>query len=123
MPISVQVYTSIDDEEQRNQLERLYNSSPEFISGTIAVEQLQQQLKQYSLLYTAEFNCRIIAAIWCIGTGDTRSLQHIVVHPANRGRGVAQRLISELCRMEKAKQVEHFQPGCGAIAHYLAQLA
>ncbi|MEB3754604.1 GNAT family N-acetyltransferase [Acinetobacter sp. MD2(2019)] len=122
MPISVHVYTSIDDEEQRDQLERLYNSSPEFPTGAAAIAQLQQALSQYTLLYTAEFNQRIIAAIWSSGSGAERTLKYIVVHPANRGRGVAERLIDEVCAQEQAKNVQHFIPGCGAIARNLAKL-
>ncbi len=38
-------------------------------------------------------------------------LEYIVVHPANRGRGVADRLVSEVCRMEEAKGVQHFRAG------------
>jgi ribosomal protein S18 acetylase RimI-like enzyme len=30
-------------------------------------------------------------------------LEYIVVHPANRGRGVAERLVEEVCRMEEEK--------------------
>lgn len=122
MPITVHAYTSIDEEDIRNQLERLYSSSPEFPNGATAIVQLQQALAQYTLLYTAEFNSRIIGAIWCIGTGDERKLQYIVVHPANRGRGVAERLISEVCRMEEEKNVQHFIPGCMAIRRNLVRL-
>lgn len=122
MPITVHAYTSIDEEEIRDQLERLYSSSPEFPDGATAIAQLQQALAQYTLLYTAEFNTRIIGAIWCTGTGEEKKLQYIVVHPANRGRGVAERLISEVCRMEEAKNVQHFVPGCIAIHRNLLRL-
>ncbi|MHA3052366.1 GNAT family N-acetyltransferase [Acinetobacter sp. ANC 4640] len=122
MPITVHAYTSIADEDIRNQLERLYDTSPEFSDGQDAVDQLEHNLAQYTLLYTAEFNTRIIGAIWCTGSGDERTLQYIVVHPANRGRGVAERLVAEACRMEQDKQVEHFIPGCGAIHRCLAHL-
>ena len=33
-------------------------------------------------------------------------LEYIVVHPANRGRGVAERLVEEACRIEEAKGVK-----------------
>ncbi|HRM51259.1 MAG TPA: GNAT family N-acetyltransferase [Acinetobacter johnsonii] len=115
MPITVHAYTSLEKEELRSQLERLYDTSPEFGDGHDAVEQLEQNLAQYTLLYTAEFNTKVIGAIWCSGQGENKTLEYIVVHPANRGRGVAERLVEEVCRMEEAKGVKVFEPGCGAI--------
>ncbi|ANF80836.1 GNAT family acetyltransferase [Acinetobacter sp. NCu2D-2] len=122
MPITVHAYTSLENEEVRSQLERLYDTSPEFSDGTDAIEQLEQNLAQYTSLYTAEFNTKVIGAIWSSGQGESRLLQNIVVHPANRGRGVADRLVSEVCRMEEEKGVKHFEPGCGAIHRCLAHL-
>lgn len=122
MPITVHAYTSLENEEVRSQLERLYDTSPEFSDGTDAIEQLEQNLAQYTSLYTAEFNTKIIGAIWATGQGESRLLQNIVVHPANRGRGVADRLVSEVCRLEEEKNVKHFEPGCGAIHRCLAHL-
>jgi ribosomal protein S18 acetylase RimI-like enzyme len=122
MPITVHPKTTIENEDVRNQLERLYDTSPEFGDGKDAIEQLEQNLSQYTLLYTAEFNTRIIGAIWCTGQGDRKTLENIVVHPANRGRGVAERLVSEVCRMEEAKGVHHFEPGCGATHRCLSKL-
>jgi len=122
MPITVHAYTSLEKEELRSQLERLYDTSPEFGDGHDAVEQLEQNLAQYTLLYTAEFNTKVIGAIWCSGQGENKTLEYIVVHPANRGRGVAERLVEEVCRMEEAKGVEVFEPGCGAIHRCLEHI-
>ena len=85
MPITVHATTSIQKTEVREQLERLYDTSPEFSDGDDAIEQLEQNLSQYTLLYTAEFNTKIIGAIWVTGQGESRTLENIVVHPANRG--------------------------------------
>ena len=122
MPITVHAYTSLEKEELRSQLERLYDTSPEFGDGHDAVEQLEQNLAQYTLLYTADFNTKAIGAIWCSGQGENKTLEYIVVHPANRGRGVAERLVEEVCRMEEEKGVKIFEPGCGAIHRCLAHL-
>ena len=122
MPITVHAYTSLEKEELRSQLERLYDTSPEFGDGHDAVEQLEQNLVQYTLLYTAEFNTKVIGAIWCSGKGENKTLEYIVVHPANRGRGVAERLVDEVCRMEEAKGVKVFEPGCGAIHRCLEHI-
>ncbi len=122
MPITVHAKTSLENQEVRDQLERLYDTSPEFGDGKDAVEQLEQNLAQYTLLYTAEFNTKIIGALWCSGQGESKVLENIVVHPANRGRGVAERLVEEVCRMEEEKGVKIFEPGCGAIHRCLAHL-
>ena len=122
MPITVHAYTSLEKEELRSQLERLYDTIPEFGDGHDAVEQLEQNLAQYTLLYTAEFNTKVIGAIWCSGQGENKTLEYIVVHPANRGRGVAERLVEEVCRMEEAKGVKVFEPGCGAIHRCLEHI-
>ena len=122
MPITVHAYTSLENEEVSSQLERLYDTSPEFSDGADAIEQLEQSLTQYTLFYTAEFNTKLIGAIWCTGQGESKVLENIVVHPANRGRGVAERLVSEACRMEEEKGVKVFEPGCGAIHRCLAHL-
>ena len=122
MPITVHPHTTLENDEIRSQLERLYDTSPEFADGQDAIEQLEQNLAQYTLVYTAVFNTKIIAAIWCSGQEDKRRLENIVVHPANRGRGVAERLVAEVCRMEQEKGVQHFEPGCGAIHRCLASL-
>ena len=122
MPITVHAYTSVENEEVRNQLERLYDTSPEFSDGQDAISQLEQHLTQYTLLYTAEFNTKIIGALWSTGQQQIRTLENIVVHPANRGRGVAERLVAETCRMEEANGVTQFKPGCGAIYRCLESL-
>ncbi len=122
MPITVQAITSLENVEVRKQLERLYDTSPEFGDGADAIEQLEQNLEQYTLLYIAEFNTRIIGAMWCSGQGESKVLENIVVHPANRGRGVAERLVEEACRLEEDKGVKVFEPGCGAIHRCLAHI-
>lgn len=122
MPITVHTITSLENTEVRDQLERLYDTSPEFGDGEDAIEQLEQNLAQYTLLYTAEFNTKIIGAIWVTGQGESRLLENIVIHPANRGRGVAERLVSEVCRLEEQKGVNKFEPGCGAIHRCLSNL-
>ena len=122
MPITIHAKTSLENAEVRDQLERLYDTSPEFGDGKDAIEQLEQNLAQYTLLYTAEFNTKIIGALWCTGQGESKVLENIVVHPANRGRGVAERLVEEVCRIEEEKGVKNFEPGCGAIHRCLAHL-
>ncbi len=35
------------------------------------------------------------------------------MHPANRGRGVAERLVEEACRIEESNGVKTFEPDVG----------
>lgn len=122
MPVTVHAHSVLNDENLRVQLERLYETSPEFGDGAEAVERLDQALGQDTVLYTADFNDKVIGAIWSCGQGDSRLLQYVVVHPSNRGRGIAEQLIERLCEVESANGVAHFKPGCGAVHRILAHL-
>ena len=122
MPITVHAYRTLENLAIRTQLERLYDTSPEFGDGQDAMQQLEQDLQQYTTIYTAEFNTKIIGAIWSTGQGESRMLENIVVHPANRGRGVAERIVEEVCRIEEEHGVKQFEPGCGAIHRCLSHL-
>jgi GNAT superfamily N-acetyltransferase len=122
MPVTVHAYTSLADATLRQQIERVYETSPEFADGEDAAQQLDLALGKGDVLYTAEFNDKVIGAIWSRGQGDERLLQYVVVHPSNRGRGIAEQLIEQVCVQESAKGVAHFRPGCGAIHRMLAHL-
>lgn len=130
MPLTFHAYETLS-EDLRDQLENLYNISPEFADGTQAVEALDKALEKsaqsyttnfHAKLYTAEFNDKVIAAVWVTGCGPERLLQYIVVHYANRGRGVADQLVRAVTEQEQALGVTSFQPGCGAIHRALAHL-
>ena len=122
MPITIHAYSEIQDDELRAQLKRLYDTSPEFGDGDDAVQQLETAMQQGSQIYTAEFNQKVIGAVWVSGTDDTRLVQYVVVHPSNRGRGVAERLIGGVCEAEEQQGAKHFKPGCGAIHRCLSHL-
>lgn len=122
MPIQVEAVTNLRDVLIRNQVERLYELSPEFGDGLDAITQLDDALAKDTVLYIASFNDKIIGAIWCQRQNKTRLLEYVIIHPANRDRGVADRLISEVCRIEKLQGAEQFIPGCGAIHRCLAHL-
>jgi GNAT superfamily N-acetyltransferase len=122
MPITVHAYANLDDESIRTQLERLYDTSPEFSDGADAADQLVDEMKKNTQIYAAEFNNKIIGAIWVSGQGAERLLHYIVVHPSNRGRGVAERLVEGVCQQEESKGVSVFKPGCGAIHRCLSHI-
>ncbi len=122
MPITIHAHDSLENEGFSHQVERLYDTSPEFADGAHAVEQLEQAMTRGDVLYTADFNEKCIAAVWARGQGEERLIQYIVVHPSNRGRGVAEQLIKAACEQEALKGVKHFRPGCGVIHRILAHL-
>lgn len=122
MPVIVHSLNQIADENIKSQIIKIYQHTHEFTDGEQAYQVLEQAVEQDTQFYVAIFNDKIIASIWSTGTGDSRLLKHIVVHPANRGRGIAERLISEVCRLEEEKGVQHFQPYCPAIRKALIKL-
>jgi GNAT superfamily N-acetyltransferase len=130
MPLTFLAYEKLND-DLRDQLENLYDISPEFADGKHAVEALEKVLAMgaqayttsfHAKLYTAEFNDKVIAAIWVTGQGSERLLRYIVVHYANRGRGLADQLVKTVTEQERQLGIERFQPGCGAIHRALAHL-
>lgn len=123
MPITVHAYANLDNESIRSQLARLYDTSPEFSDGEDAMVQLNEVMqKGIAQVYTAEFNNKVIGAIWVSGTASERLLHYIVVHPSNRGRGVAERLVEGVCDQEEKNGATVFKPGCGAIHRCLSHL-
>jgi GNAT superfamily N-acetyltransferase len=85
------------------ELERIYADSPEFASGAAAAGVLQDAVAAGDCLYLAVFNARHIGAVLVRGEGETRHLRYLCVHVATRGRGVAERLVAEVRRLEAAR--------------------
>ncbi|MDO4224041.1 MAG: GNAT family N-acetyltransferase [Acinetobacter sp.] len=120
MPVIVEQINPLNDEFLRQQVQKLYDSSHEFAYGEQAIQQLDEHLAQGGRYYAAIFNQRLIGSIWAKQQATGQILLHyIVVHPANRGRGIADRLVTEACRLEQLLGHQHFQAGCGAIASLL----
>lgn len=118
MPVSVTAEKSLSPELSAG-LSKLYASSPEFASGEEAVEEAQRVLGIGGAVYVGWFNGKAVSSIMAWGPEDSRTLRWIVVHPANRGRGIADRLVGEVCRLEREQGRSHFVPGCTAIARLL----
>lgn len=123
MPLTILAHQQIDRPELSEQIAHLYDTSPEFADGHDALQRLNQALAAGDTLYLAMFNEKPIGAIWARLTDqpDTRLMQYIVVHPANRGRGIAEELVRQGCAAEEAKGAQHFKPGCGAIHRLLTR--
>lgn len=100
MPVSVVRENAPLPEPLADELHRIYADSPDFASPEAAVAVLHDAVAHGDSLYTGLFNGRHIAAVLVRGKGETRHLRYLGVHPATRGRGVAERLISEVRRLE-----------------------
>lgn len=122
MPVLIEAMPTLHDEFAQQQLKKIYDASLEFSDGEQALTLLKSALEQNTTLYVAIFNQRITGAIWVVHHADTRLLKHIAIHPANRGRGISERLVSEVCRLEREQGAVTFEAGCGAIAHILQKL-
>ena len=114
-------HNKIADPMLKLRVEKLYDNTHEFASGAAAIEFFEAAFKKGHLLYLGMFNDKPIAAIGCFNEGidDNRRLNYIVVHPANRGRGIAPRLVKQVTDIERKKGVTHFEPGCTAIHQIL----
>lgn len=100
MPVVVESVRQQMPEALEAQLLRIYADSPDFESPEAAMATLKGALSEGAVLYTGIFNQRYIAAVLASGTGETRQLRYLCVHPATRGRGVAERLMNETRRLE-----------------------
>ena len=87
----------IDDPELKLRVEKLYDSSPEFATGRDAVAFFEKAFAKGDILYLGMFNEKPIAAMGCFNEGieSSRLLQYIVLHPANRGRGLAPKFVKQ----------------------------
>lgn len=118
MPVIVSAEKNISSELAQS-LIKLYDSSPEFGGGVEAIDKTNDILSTDGVVYVGWFNGKAVSAIMASGTATQRLLHNIVVHPANRGRGIADRLMSEACRLEREQGTTQFVAGCTAIARLL----
>ena len=118
MPVMVTSERQLTPELQQG-LVKLYDSSPEFSHGSDAIDKSEDVLAANGAVYVGWFNGKAVAAIMASHSADNRLLHNIVVHPANRGRGIADRLVAEACRLEREQGNTRFVAGCTAIARLL----
>lgn len=122
MPVSIHAHTSLENLEIERQLQRLYAMSTEFKQGDDAITELKMTLGQGTTLYTAEFNTKVIAAMWVSVLDNHILFHHIVVHTANRGRGIAARLIEAVYELENLTTPNQITTNCPTIAHCLKNI-
>ncbi|MDP2227609.1 MAG: acetyl-CoA sensor PanZ family protein [Moraxellaceae bacterium] len=106
MPVAVSLATSPFAPGLQQDLARVYADSPEFSSPEEAATVLEGAVAAGETLYTGLFNGRHIAAVLVRGEGLVRRMRYLCVHDATRGRGVAERLVAEVRRLEAAQGTE-----------------
>ena len=101
---------AIDDPLLKTRLEQLYDSSPDFDNGETAIKVFEKWFGNGAKLYVGMFNARPIAALLVTDDGidGQRRLQNIVVHTANRGRGIAAKLIKQVTDLERKQGILNF---------------
>ena len=100
MPVLVSVAAAPLSAHIAADLEKVYADSPEFVSAAAAVQVLADAITDGDTLYVGVFNGHYIASVLVRGETDTRYLRYLCVHHATRGRGVADRLVEEVRRLE-----------------------
>jgi GNAT superfamily N-acetyltransferase len=100
MPVLVSTLPRPLSDADKEGLSRIYADSPEFEDIESALFRLENAVLSGAQLYVGIFNQRAIAAVLVEGASETRQMRYLCVHPATRGRGVADRLISEVRRLE-----------------------
>jgi len=100
MPVLVTVAAPPLSPQIAADLGKVYADSPEFSSAAAGVRVLADALSDGDTLYLGVFNGHYIAAVLVRGETETRHMRYLCVHQATRGRGVAERLVEEVRRLE-----------------------
>jgi GNAT superfamily N-acetyltransferase len=101
MPVSVSVAVAPLTPSIMVDMEKVYADSPEFESGAEAAQALADATRDGEALYLGMFNGHNISAVVVRGEREVRHMRFLCVHHATRGRGVAERLIAEVRRLEQ----------------------
>lgn len=101
MPVLVSVAAHPLSSQIAEELEKVYADSPEFANGANAVQALEEAALDGESLYLGVFNDHVIASVLVRGDSESRHMRYLCVHHATRGRGVADRLVAEVRRLEK----------------------
>lgn len=103
MPVLVSVAATPLAPQIMADMEKVYVDSPEFASGTAAAQALADATQAGETLYLGVFNGHNISAVLVRGENENRHMRFLCVHHATRGRGVAERLVAEVRRLEKER--------------------
>ncbi len=96
MPVDVHVYTDHLSEQIAGQLLKIYVDMPEHEKPGEILQSIAAGLCGGDRYYAGYFNGRYICGVLIHDEGEFRSMRYLAVHPATRGRGVAERLVDEV---------------------------
>ncbi len=107
MPVEIQEFHKNLPESVAIQLVGVYVDSPEVVQAEQVLEQIRQGLAAGDRYYAGYFNGHYICGVLIHDEVDHRSMRFLAVHPATRGRGVAERLVDEVRRLETLLKPGH----------------
>lgn len=100
MPVEVREIRKSLPDEVAESLQKVYVDCPGTTSADDALGRIRAGLERGDRFYAGLFNGKWIAGVLVLGQGEERFLRYLAVHPATRGRGVAERLLGEVRRLE-----------------------
>lgn len=122
--VAIPIYQFNPNNSELNfNIQQLYAQSPEFVSGEEAIQLFERQFRYGASLYVGMWKDKPIACIGCFDDGqdNCRRLQHVVVHPANRGRGIGAKLLKQVVDSERKKGMRQFVSGCNFTQYILTK--
>ncbi len=101
MPVEVEVYQKELPPAIAEDLRRIYIDTPGYADAQTVLADLQKRLSERGdRYYAGRFNGHWICGALVGDQGEDRVMRYLAVHPATRGRGVAERLVEEIRQQE-----------------------
>ncbi len=100
MPVEIEVYQKELPAEIVEDLQRIYIDTPGYADAQLVLDDLQSRLAQGDRYYAGRFNGHYICGALVSSEGSDRRMRYLAVHPATRGRGVAERLVDAIRQQE-----------------------
>ncbi|NNM52947.1 MAG: acetyl-CoA sensor PanZ family protein [Pseudomonadales bacterium] len=100
MPVEIQEFHRVLPGEVREQLHKVYVDMPASKDADNVIANIEQSLQTGARYYAGLFNGRWICGVLVSGDLQDRNMSYLAVHPATRGRGVAERLVNEVRALE-----------------------
>lgn len=107
MPVEVFEFHHELPVDVASMLDKVYVDTPGTSGSVEVLQEVEKGLKNGGRYYAGQFNGKWIAGVLVSGLDGERVLRFLAVHPATRGRGVAERLVNEVRRLE-AEQGEGY---------------
>ncbi len=100
MPVEIQEFRRVLPDDVQEQLHKVYIDMPASKDADDVIANVERALQAGGRYYAGLFNGRWICGVLVSGDQQERSMSYLAVHPATRGRGVAERLVDEVRALE-----------------------